>query len=121
MAIILVLRLKLKIQLAICLVLIMHWKYVVVFMEIMVCNTIQSLRLDCEYIFTMHRVHHRKQCFEKLLCADPLFLLMAAGVPGVDGVNVLTWATLNVERLDPEPAQILHLLVVVLPALLIKR
>ena len=46
---------------------------------------------------------------------------MVAGVPGVDGVNVLTWVTLNVERLDPEPAQILHRLVVVLPALLIKR
>ena len=42
---------------------------------------------------------------------------MAAGVPGVDGVDV----TMNVQRSDPEPAQILHHLVVVLPALIIKH
>ena len=59
MAIILVLRLKVRI-LAICLALTMHWKYVVVFMEIMVCNTIQSLRLECEYVSKMNIVHHRK-------------------------------------------------------------
>ena len=53
----------------------------------------------------------------KFLCSDPLFLLMAAGVPGVGGVDV----TLNVQRSDPEPAQILHLLVVVLPALPMKH
>ena len=42
---------------------------------------------------------------------------MVAGVPGVGGVDV----TMNVQKLDPEPAQILHHLVVVLPALLIKH
>ena len=42
---------------------------------------------------------------------------MVAGVPGVGGVDV----TMNVQKLDPELAQILHRLVVVLPALPIKR